>query len=91
MTRRQSKYLLSALTLICIMASGCGTRLTAEKFKKIEEGMSLADVKSILGKPDNTVKMSSTGEIHGWQSGDRIVIVMMLDGEVISTGQENVQ
>lgn len=41
----------SFMVILLILLLGCGSKLTQENFDKIQNGMSMAEVKSILGEP----------------------------------------
>lgn len=80
----------SQLVLVtCLFLSGCGSRLTADRFDKVKEGMTLSQVKSILGKPHGVVKTGPNAQMLGWESGNAIVNVMMANGKVFAKNQEN--
>jgi hypothetical protein len=75
--------------MACVLLTGCGSKLTADRFDKVKEGMTLSQVKRILGKPDGTVRTAHNAQMLGWESGDAIINVMMLDGKVFATNQQN--
>jgi hypothetical protein len=77
------------LVLVCSLLTGCGSKLTADRFDKVQEGMTLSQVQRILGKPHGVVKTGQNAQMLGWESGDAIVNVMMANGKVFAKNQEN--
>lgn len=80
---------IGCVALTCLLAAGCGSKLTADRFDRVKEGMTLSQVKSILGKPHGVVKTAAHAEMLGWESGDAIINVMMANGKVFAKNQEN--
>lgn len=81
--------ILGSAAAITLLASGCGSRLTADRFDRVEEGMTLSQVKGIIGKPHGVVRTGDNAQMLGWESGDAIINVMMVNGKVFAKNQEN--
>lgn len=81
----------SELVLVaCLFLSGCGSRLTADRFDKVKEGMTFSQVTRILGKPTGVVRGTDNGKFLGWESGNRIInVIMDKDGKVFAKDQAN--
>lgn len=81
--------ILGSAAVIALLASGCGSRLTADRFDRVKEGMTLSQVKGILGKPHGVVRTGDNAQMLGWESGDAIINVMMANGKVFGKNQQN--
>lgn len=82
-------YRTALVILLSVLMVGCGSRLTADRFDRIKEGMTVSQVNGILGKPHGTVRTGANAQMLGWESGKAIVNVMMLNGKVFAKNQEN--
>ena len=79
---------LAALLVACLLLAGCGSKLTADRFDKT--GMTLSQVQRILGKPTGVVRATDNAKFLGWESGNRIItIIMDKDGKVFVKDQVN--
>ena len=87
MTGRIGGFL--TLVVLSLLAVGCGSKLTADRFDRVEEGMTLSQVQRILGKPHGVVKTGANAQMLGWESGNAIINVMMANGKVFAKNQEN--
>ncbi|MBM4074186.1 MAG: outer membrane protein assembly factor BamE [Planctomycetes bacterium] len=70
------------IALFVIMAFvGCGSRLNVENFNRVKVGMTLEEVKQILGEPAGTYQTIKT-----WQSGSSRSVTIEFDdqGKVVS-------
>lgn len=74
-----------ALTLACALLTACGSPINQENFDKIKPGMTLEDVQSILGKPDES-SSTSFGNLSGgsatWKSDEAIITVQFVNDKV---------
>lgn len=87
-TTRSSQ--LAALLVACLLLAGCGSKLTADRFDKVKTGMTLSQVQRILGKPSGVVRATDNAKLLGWESGNRIItIIMDKDGKVFVKDQVN--
>lgn len=78
------KTLLSAILLTSVLAA-CGSRITAENFEKIEDGMSHEQVIAILGEPPNAntngLPLTSSGSAE-WTDGNQTITIRFFNGKV---------
>jgi hypothetical protein len=80
----------ACIALLCLVATGCGSRLTADRFDRVKEGMTLSQVKAILGKPNGVVKSPDKAMFLGWESGEAIInIIIDSEGKVFAKTQAN--
>jgi len=86
----------SACAFLLAVALGCGgmNRVNQANYQKIEDGMSLSQVESILGKGKE--QASSGGSFGGitmqakgmvWQDGNKVITVMFMNDAVQSKAQ----
>jgi len=81
---RALQWIVAAAALA--LAAGCTSRITAENYALIEDGMSAREVERILGKGDEKVGIGgAVGEMMGsvrvlhWESGDRTITITFLN------------
>ncbi|MDR1941708.1 MAG: outer membrane protein assembly factor BamE [Endomicrobium sp.] len=83
---------LAALALIGIvfLAAGCSKilgsdRISRANYDRISEGMTMQEVRDILGSPDETY---SSGNTDAWTYSDQadreIIVIMFEDGQVLT-------
>ncbi len=94
-TKHMVTYLVLA-GLVVFMVGGCGSKVSKSNYDKITNGMSVNEVKNILGEP--TSEESAGGAIGGlvgagtimiWEEGDKKISVTFKDDKVaakIQTG-----
>ncbi len=74
-----------SLLLACAVLSACGTRINQDNFDQIQTGMTLEEVRSILGKPDES-SSASFGTISGgtatWKHDDAVITVQFVNDKV---------
>ncbi len=73
-----------AAAAIVLLLAAC-SKLTQENFSKVQEGMTEAEVKSILGEPTESSSvqlLGVSGTSSRWVSGDTVVTVRFLGGKV---------
>ncbi len=79
------------LTLVFVFA--CGTKVTRENFDKIKTGMTVDEVHSILGSPDDTqsagVQGIASGSVEVWKDGDKSITVTFMNDKVATALQSN--
>jgi hypothetical protein len=81
---------IACVALTCLLVAGCGSRLTADRFDKVKTGMTLSQVKRILGKPTGIVRGTDDGKFVGWESGDAVItIIFDKDGKLFAKDQAN--
>lgn len=74
-----------SLLLACALLVACGSRINQDNFDQIQAGMTLEEVKSILGKPDES-SSASFGTISGgtatWKHDDSVITVQFVNNKV---------
>jgi hypothetical protein len=73
---------LAALTL-----AGCGSRINQDNFEKVKTGMTLAQVKVILGNPTESSSVDVavfSGTVSKWQAGDLTITIQFVNGKVVA-------
>lgn len=76
------RALLAALLLLAVTAC---TKVTAENFAKVQDGMPEEQVLELLGKPTESSSVSIlgvTGTSSRWVSGDTAITVRFVNGKV---------
>ena len=74
---------------------GCTGKMNKENYSKIENGMTVSEVKSILGEGESnassSVDLGSYGsmntEVITWQSGLSVISITFSNGKVMSKAQ----
>jgi hypothetical protein len=84
---RKIAIVLPALAIFT-MIPGCGSKVTAENYAKVQQGQTEDQVTEILGKPtssetEKTIIGSGTKDV--WKDGDKQITVMFADGKVAVT------
>lgn len=72
--------------LLCLLACS-GTKITQENFDKIKTGMTLAEVKAILGEPSDSSSVGLagfSGATAMWQGEGATINVQFMNGKVIA-------
>jgi hypothetical protein len=75
------------LTLIaaCALLAACGSPINQDNFNKIQTGMTLEEVQSILGKPDES-SSANFGTISGgaatWKHDEVVITVQFVNDKV---------
>ncbi len=78
----------TALTGLSLLLVACGSKITRSNFDKIKNGMTEAEVLSVLGKPtqsSSTGVAGFTGGASVWKSEKGTISVQFLNGKVIAT------
>jgi Domain of Unknown Function with PDB structure (DUF3862) len=105
--RRAKSLCFLLICCIAALSGGCsgnkssgGSKVGQSNFDKIKEGMTEAEVKSILGPPSNETsasisrtdpKTGTTAQSNGqmsWGDGDRSITIDFTDGKVTGKKQQ---
>lgn len=74
------------LLLVALVVTACGTRVTTENYRQIEQGMTRGQVIDLLGKPDNLSSMTM-GKLSGaaaqWQGNGNTITVVFANEKVM--------
>jgi outer membrane protein assembly factor BamE (lipoprotein component of BamABCDE complex) len=74
--------------LVCSLClAGCGSRINQDNFDKVQTGMTLAQVKVILGNPTESSSMDVavfSGTVSKWQAGDVTITIQFVNGKVVA-------
>jgi hypothetical protein len=74
--------------LFCLTLLSCSSsKLTQENFDKIQNGMTMAQVKAILGEPTEASSVGVAGFLGGtskWQAGEVAITIQFFNGKVIA-------
>ncbi|MEX2219631.1 MAG: hypothetical protein WD749_12830 [Phycisphaerales bacterium] len=91
---------LIALAAAALLAAGCESSVTQENYDRVNLGMSLLEVQSVLGEGEQDTtggftigaggtmgsSSSTTSRRQGytWKEGDRQILVEFMDGKVVT-------
>src|SRR5436190_22382441 len=79
------KPLLVAVIVMSLFLAACGSRISAENYEKIHNGMSMEDVKKVLGKPTE-VSSFGIGDLSAttarWQGSSQTITVTFANNKV---------
>jgi hypothetical protein len=67
-----------------IVLAAC-SKVTADNFARIQEGMSEAEVRAVLGSPtesSSTTVLGISGTASRWVAGDTVITVRFVNGKV---------
>jgi hypothetical protein len=74
-----------AAVLAALLLAACGSKVSAENFERIRNGMTQKEVVAILGEPTETSAIS-IGELSGgmatWQDGNTVISVQFVNDKV---------
>lgn len=68
-----------------LLIAACGSKISAENFERIQDGMSQKEVVAILGEPTETSAINIAGVSGGmatWQEGNTVISVQFLNDKV---------
>ncbi|MFN0136889.1 MAG: hypothetical protein ACKVS9_12325 [Phycisphaerae bacterium] len=85
------RRLLAAVVASAALLFGCApSRVTIENYERVNDGMSQAEVESILGKPNKSEgggfslgDFDAGGRVMIWKDGEKRIIVTITGGKVI--------
>jgi hypothetical protein len=70
--------------LLALLVAAC-SRVTADNFEKIQEGMSEPEVRALLGTPtesNSVTVLGVSGTASRWRSRDAEIVVRFINGKV---------
>jgi outer membrane protein assembly factor BamE (lipoprotein component of BamABCDE complex) len=76
-----------ALLVCTLCLAGCGSRINQDNFEKIQTGMTLAQVKVILGNPTESSSVDVavfSGTVSKWKAGDVTITIQFVNGKVVA-------
>jgi len=76
-----------AVVLVALTLAGCGSRINQDNFEKVQTGMTMAQVKVILGNPTESSSVDVavfSGTVSKWQAGDLIITIQFVNGKVVA-------
>lgn len=79
---RPARHLLAAV-LAALLLAAC-SKITAENFERVKEGMTEAEVTAILGAPTESSAMSIlgiSGQSSRWAGKDAVITVQFVNGK----------
>src|SRR5688572_6970757 len=96
-TRARRVALWFAITLLVV--PGCGPdRLTYDNYSRVKDGMTAAEVREILGKPDedkgggfSAGGIDISGRVMVWEEGEKWVEVTIAQGKVVAKVQKGLE
>ena len=75
------------VVLVALTLVGCGSRINQDNFEKVQTGMTMAQVKVILGNPTESSSVDVavfSGTVSKWQAGDLIITIQFVNGKVVA-------
>ena len=79
------------LLAVVLLLTACGSKLTEDNLQKIHNGMTMDEVKAILGSPNDVQSSGAlgiTGTTYTYHSGSSDVKITFLNDKVIATEGE---
>ena len=75
------------LLILCaaLIAAACGSKISAENFARIQNGMTQKEVVAVLGEPTETSSVSIGGLSGGmatWKDGSTVISVQFVNDKV---------
>lgn len=74
-----------AIILAALLLAACGSKISAENFERIQNGMTQKEVIAILGEPTETSSVNIAGVSGGmaaWKDGNTVISVQFLNDKV---------
>ena len=82
---RSPPFRLAVGLFLCVLLFGCGSKVSQENFDKIKTGMTLEEVRTILGEPAETSSVG-LGPISGtsatWKNKNAKIAIQFVNGKV---------
>lgn len=81
---RSPKTTIAAALLALFVLAAC-SKVTQENFAKVQDGMTEADVRTLLGEPTESSSvqlLGVSGTSSRWVSGDTVITIRFLGGKV---------
>jgi hypothetical protein len=75
------------VVLVAFTLAGCGSRINQDNFDKVQTGMTLAQVKIILGAPTESSSVDVavfSGTVSKWKAGDTLITIQFVNGKVVA-------
>jgi hypothetical protein len=75
------------VVLVALTLAGCGSRINQDNFEKVQTGMTMAQVKVILGNPTESSSVDVavfSGTVSKWQAGDLTITIQFVNGKVVA-------
>jgi len=83
-----------AVAFVAALLAGCAAKVSMENFDKIKNGMTVAEVESVLGKGEKQVSaglaiggIGASVETVVWKADDKQITVQFVDGKVVAKMQ----
>lgn len=76
---------LTILAVLALLLAACGSKISAENFERIQNGMTQKEVVALLGEPTETNSVSIGGLSGGmatWREGNTAISVQFLNDKV---------
>ena len=74
-----------AISCVCLIAVGCGSKVNDKNFGKIKAGMSETEVLDILGTPNSTDKTPLGASKEVWEDGNKKITVLFVENKVLAS------
>lgn len=75
------------VVLVALTLVGCGSRINQDNFEKVQTGMTMAQVKLILGEPTESSSVDVavfSGTVSKWQAGDLTITIQFVNSKVVA-------
>ncbi len=86
--RFQKLWVLVLCLALCLSLAGCGrAKLTQANFDKIQTGMTLAQVRAILGDPTESHSVNVavvSGTVSEWRQGEVTISIQFVNDRVVA-------
>lgn len=87
--REEAKGFIRKAAFVAAFAllAACGSKVTAENFLKVKNGMGEDEVRALLGKPakvENSTILSLEATTYRYEKGKNVVEVNFINGKVMS-------
>ena len=76
---------MKAVRLLLVLLLAACSRVTADNFDKVQEGMSEAEVRALLGAPtesNSVTVLGMSGTASRWRGRDAEIVVRFINGKV---------